>query len=270
MSTVADYGGAAIAIVRRDVQLFISYRFRLVSQVMAEFFTVSLFYFVSRLVHVGTFSSSDAYFGYAVVGIGILAVIGATLSGLPPALRQELVAGTFERLVVSPAGAVAGTVAMLAFPTLVALLMATVTVTFAATVFGMPLDGATAPLAIPIALLASAAFAPFALLIGGAVLAVKQAGTAAGFVVTGLSLVGGFFFPVSLLPPWIRWMSDVQPFTPALNLLRHALIGTPMTESAWISLLMLAGFAAVLLPLSIWFLQAAIHWAQRRGTVTEY
>lgn len=270
MTAAAGYMGAGMAIVRRDALLFLSYRFRVLSQLATVFFSISMFYYLSRLVHVSTFSSSDQYFGFAVVGIAILEMIGASLSGLPPALRQELVAGTFERLVLSPAGAVTSTVAMLAFPMLVALLSGTVALTFGIVVFGLPLHWATAPLAIPVALLAATAFAPFAIVIGGAVLAVKQAGRVSGFVVTGLSLIGGFFFPVSLLPPWIRWMSQVQPFTPSLNLLRHFLIGTPLVEAEWISLVKLAGFAAVLMPVAVWVLSVAVRWAQRRGTVIEY
>lgn len=270
MSAIAAYGGAGAAIVRRDALLFMSYRFRLVSQLATVFFSISLFYYLSRLVHVSTFASPDQYFGFAVVGIAILEVIGASLAGLPPALRQELVAGTFERLVLSPAGAVTTTVAMLAFPMLVALLSGTIALAFGVAVFGLPLHWATAPFAIPVAFLAATAFAPFAIVIGGAVLAVKQAGRVSGFVVTGLSLIGGFFFPVNLLPAWIRWMSEVQPFTPSLNLLRHLLIGTPLLEAEWLSLVKLVGFAAVLLPVAVWVLSISVRWSQRRGTVIEY
>lgn len=270
MNAVADYTAAGMAIVRRDAQLFFSYRFRVLSQLLTVFFSISLFYYLSRMVHVTTFSSSDEYFGYAVVGIAILEIIGASLSGLPPALRQELVAGTFERLILSPAGAVTSTVAMLAFPMLVALLSGVIALTFGIVVFGLPLHWSTAPLALPVALLAATAFAPFALVIGGAVLAVKQAGRASGFVVTGLSLVGGFFFPVALLPWWVRWLSQVQPFTPSLNLLRHFLIGTPLVEAEWVSVVKLVGFAVVLMPAAVWFLSVSVRWAQRRGTVIEY
>ena len=270
MNIVADYGAAGMAIVRRDVLLFLSYRFRVFSQLATVFFSISLFYYLSRMVHVTTFSSSDEYFGYAVVGIAILDVIGASLAGLAPAIRQELVAGTFERLLLSPAGAVTSTVAMLAFPMLVALTSGTIAITFGLVVFGLPLHWSTAAFAIPVAPLAAIAFAPFAIVIAGAVIAVKQAGRAAGFVVSGLSLIGGFFFPVALLPWWIRWMSEIQPFTPSLNLLRHFLIGTPLVETAWISLVKLIGFAGVLMPVSIWFLSASVRWAQRRGTIIEY
>ena len=46
-----------------------------------------------------------------------------------------------------------------------------------------------------------------------------------GHVITAIGLIAGFYFPVSLLPDWIRWTSNVQPFTPSVDLIRHCLAG---------------------------------------------
>jgi ABC-2 type transport system permease protein len=90
------------------------------------------------------------------------------------------------------------------------------------------------------------------------------------FVTTALAFLGGFFFPVRLLPDWIEWTSDVQPFTPALDLLRHLLVDTPLRDPAWESLVKIAGFAALLLPLAALALHRAIVVCRRRGTLIEY
>jgi ABC-2 type transport system permease protein len=89
-------------------------------------------------------------------------------------------------------------------------------------------------------------------------------------VVTGISLVAGLYFPVSLLPDWIQWASNVQPFTPAADLLRHVLIDTPLEGSAAGDVLRLVGFTAVTLPLSILALRGGVLRSQRQGTITEY
>ena len=106
-------------------------------------------------------------------------------------------------------------------------------------------------------MLGALAFAPFGLLLVAAVVVWKQA-TGAAWVMAGITLLAGFYFPVALLPDWIEWTSHVQPFTPAVDLLRHLLIGIPLADSAWSDVLKLAGFAAVLLPLSALGLVAAI------------
>jgi ABC-type multidrug transport system permease subunit len=68
-------------------------------------------------------------------------------------------------------------------------------------------------LIVPVGLLGAFSFAPFGVLFLAAVLLAKQAISGATFVVAVISLIAGMYFPVSLLPAWIRWSSDVQPFT---------------------------------------------------------
>lgn len=264
----SDLAGAS-AIVKRDLIVFMSYRLRFLSEVVAATLGVAVFYYVSRLVTGGAFEDSDAYFGFAVVGLAVLEVLTAALVVMPLALRQELVAGTFERALVSPFGPVQCLLAMSIFPFLSALLSATITIAIAALVFGLPVDWSTAPLALPAAALGFVAFLPFAVLLTAAVFVVKQVGAGAGMLVTCLALVAGVLFPVALLPDWIEWMSDVQPLTPALDLLRHLVVGSPL-DSVWGAIARLAAFVAVLLPLSIAVLQACLRYAQRHGTVLEY
>lgn len=270
MSLVRQYADAAAGMIRRDATIFVTYRARFLTTVLSGLFSLALFYYISRLVNVSAFETPDDYFAFAVVGLVVLEVLAATLSLLPNSVRQELVAGTFERLVVSPFGAVGAITSMTVFPFLLALANGIFTLAVAAFVFGMPVEWKTAPLAIPVAFLGALAFAPFAIALAGTVLAVKQAGMGAGFVVTGISLVGGFFFPVALLPDWIEWLSEVQPFTPALDLLRNLLVGTPLETSAWTAIVKLLVFAAALFPVALAALNASLHFAQRRGTVIEY
>ena len=270
MSAAAPLLDALFAVVRRDAQLFWSYRTRALSQTLAVFFSISLFYYVSRLVSPRAFGSADAYFAYVAVGIVILTVLTATLTALPLAVRQELLAGTFERFVVSPLGAAAGIAAMIAFPLLLSLGLATAEFLLAAAVFGLDLHWSTAPLAIPVASLCALSFVPFALFMSAAVIVVKGVTGGVTFVTTAFAFVGGFFFPVRLLPDWIEWASEIQPFTPSLDLLRHLLVDTPLADPAWESLLKVVLFSVVLLPLSGLLLRKAVQACRRRGTLIEY
>jgi ABC-type polysaccharide/polyol phosphate export permease len=68
----------------------------------------------------------------------------------------------------------------------------------------------------------------------------------------------------------MRWMADVQPFTPAVDLMRHVMVGSSLHESVWGELAKMVGFTAVLLPLSIWLLSVALRFSRRWGTILEY
>lgn len=270
MTTVQGYVGGALAVARRDLLLFMSYRSRLVTHVLTVTFTLTLFYYLSRLISVRAFQSPDDYYAFVVVGLVIIQLLTSTLVSTSGALRQELVAGTFERLVLSPLGAVGGTVSLLLFPFLFSLVLGLLMVLLATVIFGLPLQWSTAPLSLPVSLLAFFAFAPFGILLAAVVLAFKQAAAGAGFVLAGISLVAGLYFPTELLPNWIEWTSEVQPFTPAVDLLRHLLVDAPLRESAWVDGVKLLGFGLVLLPLSVWVLARTLRWSRRHGTVIEY
>jgi ABC-2 type transport system permease protein len=259
----------ANAVFQRDLAIFLSYRGRLLMRFTTGFVSIAIFYYISRLVSVGAFTA-EAYFAFVVVGIAITEVMVSTLAVLPQRVNQELYAGTFERLVLSPFGAVGGIVSMTAFPLLLAYMTALSSIAFAAIVFGLPLQWETVPLALPVAVLTSFAFVPFALFVCAAMMIFKQAASLAGLFTTGLSFVGGFLFPVALLPVWIHWASEIQPFTPAVELLRNLLVGTPMTQSREAAVAKIAGFAVVLFPFAVLMLRACVRYAQKKGTVTEY
>ncbi len=261
---------AARAVLLADWLMFISYRTRFIAQSLSAFFSLTLFYYVSQLVRVEPFTSPGAYYAFAVIGLVILSVLNSTLGTPPMRVRQELLAGTFERLYLSPFGPVGSLISMLLFPFVYALLNAITMLVFAYAAFGMDVHWSTAPLAIPLSILGALSFMPFGVGLLAATLAFKQASSGTTWVVAGISLISGLYFPVTLLPDWIQWMSDVQPFTPATELLRHVLVDTPLTESAWLSLAKMIGFTVVLLPLSFRLVKVALNTGRRRGTIIEY
>lgn len=260
---------AMCGIVRRDAILFMSYRAQLVSQFLGPLFTVALFYYISHLVTAKTIHSPGGYFGFVIVGLVIVQILTISLGVMPVSVRQELVSGTIERFLVSAHGPVNGIVGTMLFPLMNAMLTGVLTLVLGAVVFGLPL-ASTAVLAIPVSLLGILAFMPFAFFLVSVVMAFKQAASATQFIIAGLTIIGGLYFPISVLPDWIRWASEVQPFTPATDLLRHLLVDTPLRQSASTDLLKLVGFVIVLLPSGFALLRLAIRYGQRTGTVAEY
>jgi ABC-2 type transport system permease protein len=259
---------ATAGIVRRDAILFVSYRAQFVAQFLTPLFSLVIFYYISKLFS-SSVESPGGYFGFVVIGLVIVQILTISLGVMPVTVRQELVSGTIERFLVSPHGPVNGIIGAMVFPMLNALFSGVLMLVFATLLFGLPLQ-ATAALAIPVALLGTVAFMPFALFLVGLVMAFKQVSSASSFIVTGVAIVGGLYFPIALLPDWIEWTSEVQPFTPATDLLRHLLVGTSLQHPAEIELLKLVLFALILLPVSLYCLRRAIRYGQRTGTVAEY
>ena len=183
-------------IMRRDAILFVSYRTQFVSQFLGPLFSIALFYYISRLLTAKTFHSPGGYFGFVIVGLVIVEILTLSLGIMPGSVRQELISGTIERFLVSAHGPVNGILGTMAFPLCNAFFSGILTLGLAAVIFGLPL-AATSVLAIPVALLGVIAFMPFAFFLVALVMAFKQVASATQFIVAGIAIVGGLYFPVS-------------------------------------------------------------------------
>jgi ABC-2 type transport system permease protein len=268
VSLALEYANGVCAVFKRDCLIFASYRFRVVSQSFSMLFSLITFYFVSHLVHVSAFGSPSVYFAFVVFGIVIMSVLMSATT-LPDLFRSELVAGTFERTLVSPMGPVAGLLAMVAFPIVYSAAFSAVMLAVATGAFGLPVRMSGIPLAIPVAGLGALAFGSIGLMLVAAVLVFKQTPGHA-YLGAAIGLFGGAYFPVALLPQWLQWVSYVQPFTPALDLLRHLLLGTASLERPWVELLSLSAWVLILVPTAASVVGAAVRVGRNRGVILEY
>jgi ABC-2 type transport system permease protein len=268
VTAVSQCLGGVCATIKRDARVFRSYRLRAITQFATMILTMTMFYYIGKLVRPGVVGPHSQYFAFAIVGIVGLAILTAALN-LSQIVRMELLAGTFERVVISPLGPLWGAVSLAAFPILYAIGFAGLTLAVASSLFGFPVELAGIPAALAVSALAAVAFACIGLVFVGVLLAFKSA-SAATWVIAALSILGGVYFPVALFPSWVRWISEVQPFTPAVELLRHLLLGTTPSQAVWLELAKLAGFTAVLVPISGAVLWLAISVSRSRGTILEY
>ena len=260
---------AAVVLIRRDWLTFSSYRTQLVSMLFGMLTSLTLYYFLSKLVNVASFPTHQSYFSFVVIGMVILSVLQSTI-GIASTLRGELVAGTFERLILSPFGPIPAMVSMMFFPFVMSLISAVILLALASFVFGVDLRWDTAALAVPVMLLGTGVFTSFGMLMAALTLVFKRATSGLGLVLTVISLTSGLYFPVALLPGYLQWISEVQPFTPAVDLLRNLLVGTPLSGTAAADVAKMVGFLIIMIPAGLLALRAGLRHAQRRGTIMEY
>ena len=269
MRSVIGYYDASAAIIRRDWTTYKSYRSQLIAGPFSLFISMCLFYYVARLVQLSSYGDADSYFSFIVVGLLTLMVLQSTLM-VAGSVRGELVAGTFERMLLSPFGSAAGVASMMLFPFVVSIITSTLSLLVAAVVFNLPVTWSTAPLAYPVALLGSGAFAALGMFFAATVLIFKRMMAGDGLILTLISFTSGVYFPVALLPNWIEWVSEVQPFTPSIQMLRHVLIGAEVPGDPWMLIVKIAAFVVVMIPLGFFALRGATRLGQRTGTIIEY
>jgi ABC-2 type transport system permease protein len=110
-------------------------------------------------------------------------------------------------------------------------------------------------------------FAAIGVGLAGLVVVFKANLPVSNFVTTGLSLLGGVYYPISLLPGPLHVVGEILPFTWALEVLRSGLL---QHQILWGELALLAGVTVILVPGSLWAFTRAVARSRRTGTLGQY
>ena len=93
-----------------------------------------------------------------------------------------------------------------------------------------------------------------------------EKGAQLGFIAQGMLLVvSGVYYPVSVLPHWMQWLSTISPATYALRGMRHAILDGAGVGAVWGDLWPLLVLGAVAIPLGLAVFRAGERYAKRHG-----
>ncbi len=262
------------AFLVRDVIDAVSYKFYFISSVLEIFFSSAAFYFISKLVS-GSDSSSLApyggdYFSFVIVGIAFSGILSVFQRGLQEIIRKAQLTGTLEALLVTRTGIPTILVGSSLFPFLFSLAKTVFQIALAVSIFDMELGTINWPGTAVIFLLTSVCFLSIGVLSASFILVYKL-GNPFGWIFGNVTnLLGGVFFPIAVLPSWIRWLSYLLPITYSLEGLRHSLLSSVGFTELLPEIGALAVFALILLPASFSIFRRALAKAKRDGTLTHY
>jgi ABC-type multidrug transport system ATPase subunit/ABC-type multidrug transport system permease subunit len=263
------------ALARRDRLVFFSHRFQAGLRLGLLAAWVLSLYFVSKLVDRGSpqvarWLSGD-YFTYALLGLMFLRIMQVCLVQMASALREEQLQGTIEPLVATGQPSFVLLVGMLAWPIgseAVALLLVFGS---GAWILGAELASANPAAALLAAAATVIAMAEWGLLSAAFVIAFKR-GDPVALLVNLISIgLSGVYFPVELLPAWVRPLPRVIPLTWGLDAVRAAVMrgvgfASPEYVRAMTGLFVLI---VVLAPIAWWSQRSAFAHARRSGTLAQ-
>ncbi len=263
---------ALAAFLRRDWRIARSNRLQFALDVAIVPLSLALFFFLSRLVDPARLPDdvdlAQGYFSYAALGVVVLRMVQSALTTFATKLSTEQATGTFETLLAEPISPTIVVLGTAAFALIRALATGTATV-LVATLFGLRLDvgvGSLVGLVVGLPSLV-ATFAAVGVTIGAFAVVVKQVNALLGLATAALGLLAGAYFPIELLPGPLQVVANLLPFTWGIDVLRAALL---RGELAADRLALLAGFAVVALPLSLWLFGRSLDRARRSGTLGQF
>lgn len=266
--------GKAWAFVVRDVRIEASYRMSFLMQALGIFFTVVTFHFMARLVDGGNVAALDRfggrYFTFVLIGIALSNYLSVATRAYADRLREAQVTGTLEAMLMTPTPV--GQI--IAFSSIYDFLFASVRVILyllvGAAFFGLDTARANWGAAAVFLALAVLTFSSLGILSASFILVFKRGDPLTMIYGVMSYLFGGVYYPVDLLPDWLRALSMLLPITWALDGMRMALMQGAGAAASADKIWVLLAFSAVLWPLSIWSFSWAVRKAKRDGSLGKF
>jgi len=262
--------GKAVAFIKKDMKISVSYKLQFVFQFLQIFFAVAVIYFIGKMLG-GTGQSpflkqyKADYFSFALVGLAMNSYLRAGLVTITNDIRQTMNQGTLEAMCAAPINYAW----LILCSSLWQFVFETVRVVFyfaiSIAVFGMRPPDANWPAAV----VTLALTAPIFLMLGimsCSILIVVKRGDPINWVFSSLgALLAGTMFPISVLPPWLQTVAFYLPLTHSLEAMRKCLLAGAGLNQVSKNIWALVDFVVVLIPLTIFVNSMCMKFAKRRG-----
>ncbi len=258
----------------RDFTIARSYRLSFIYQTVGTFFSVFMFYFIARLVGETAAPSlaayGGAYFPFVLIGIAFYRFLGVGLSAFSNAVREGQISGTLEAMLVTPTRPVSILIGSSIWPFLFAGYLVLLYLLLGAAFFGFQAGHANLFSVSVVLVVTLLCFSGLGILSAAFVMRYKR-GDPVLFVAGTLSaLLGGTYYPVSILPEMLQKCSALLPLTYSLRAMRLAILqGASLGELAG-DLTVLGLFAVVGIPGSLIVFGRALRCAKKEGTLLQY
>lgn len=263
----------AFALVRTSWQAAKSYRLRLILSLVSLGATVVPLYFVAGALQPVMAESiarqGDQYFGFLIVGMVTFLLLPVAVNSLPSEIGSGISTGVLEALLGTPAKPASIFGGMIGFNLFWTILRATALL-FAGWLLGAQLMWSQIASAALILGLIVLAYLPVGMIGAALVICFRTSGPL-GQAVLGLSaLLGGVYYPTTVIPSWIQSLSAWVPLTYGLRALRRSLLEGESFFAVMPDVAFLGAFAVGLSLVGVLSLSAALNHARRAGNLAQY
>jgi ABC-2 type transport system permease protein len=254
-------------IFRRDALTAMRYRTGFVLGAAGAITELAAFYYLSRAVGPGFRPEGEEYFSFLLVGTGFYTFLLMGVHAFLQTVQEAQQTGTLEVLMTTSTSP-----PVLVFLSAMSAFAAnTVTLAFyliAGLVFGAPLrpNVGTSLAVFALSIVVAAAIG----LLAAALQLAVQKGSAVVWVLGSVWFMTGTLFPVQTLPKPLRDLAELIPITHSLEGMRLALLEGASLSGVGHELVILAGFALVLVPLSLLVFSWTLRRARLAGTLSFY
>jgi ABC-2 type transport system permease protein len=251
-----------------------SYKLSFAMKIFGILSSTLVYYFLSKLLgdaglkYLKPYGGN--YFSFVLIGVAFFSYLGVSVQGISSSIREGQKLGTLESLLVTQTEIPTIIVSSSLYSFLWASFKVAVYLFLGIALFGIDIGNANLAGAFLILILTITSFTSFGIISASFVMVLKK-GDPVGWLFTSLSaLLGGLYYPVSVLPDWLQYLSYLLPVTYALEGMRLALLKGYSIYELFPNIIALVLFSCIMMPLSIVIFGYAIKRAKKEGSLTHY
>jgi ABC-2 type transport system permease protein len=219
--------------------------------------------FISRGVDLSAAERNELATKLLVGGV-IWAFLGIIFEIVTETVAWERWEGTIEYTFMAPVSRPVHLIGMGVYAVLYGLIRAAAIFVAVVAFIGIHLPHANYPAAVALLAIASVSFIGVGMMTAVLPLISPEKGTQLGFVAQGLMLVvSGVYYPVSVLPTWMQWVSKVSPATYALRGNRDQILAGAGLRFSDVWPLLVIG--ALSIPIGLLVFRAGERYAKQHG-----
>ncbi len=201
-----------------------------------------------------------------LVGAVVWAYLGIIFEILTETVAWERWEGTIEYTFMAPLSRPIHLFGMGLFAIVYGIIRAILLFGVVALFFDIDVGGANFLAALVVLLIASIPFIGIGMMTAVLPLISPEKGTQLGFIAQGILLVvSGVYYPVSVLPEWMQWLSTISPATYALDGMRDAILEGDGLAMMWDEIWPLIVIGFVSIPLGLEVFRRGERYAKQHG-----
>jgi len=263
-----------MAFIKKDFLIESSYKFAFVTRFLGVIITILGYFFIDRLFgskmtpHLEAFGVT--YFPYVLLSNAFFGYVGVGLSSFSQRISNEQVDGTLEAVLVTPTKITTMLVSMTLWNLIMATIDIAVYVAAGIFIFGIDFSNCNILSAMVIFLITILSFSGLGILSASFIIVFKR-GNPIGWLIGGLEgLIGGVYFPITVLPGWLQLISYCFPITYAIRAIELAVYKGYGLDRLSFEIGMLIMLSIIILPLSFISFSRALRKARIEGTLSQY
>jgi ABC-2 type transport system permease protein len=265
---------ASLAFLKKDFLMESSYRLSFFFNFFGILVSILSYYFINELFgnrmvpHLEAFGVN--YFSYVLLSTAFFGYVGVGLGSFSERIRAEQQQGTLEAVLLTPTRISTILFSLVLWNLILATIDLAIYICLAIFLFKISFSNINVLSTIVVLILTIASFSALGIISASFIMVFKR-GNPVGWILGSLEgLIGGVYFPITILPQWLQILAKFFPITYAIQAIQLAVYkGYPLTQ-LWRQTCILLLFSIVLLPLGLASFTFSLRKARRDGSLGQY